>query len=656
MSCGRSTTWNLFGALFAIASVYLLVSGAIVGSASAAISTPQTIVGPSANIVALEDVAMSEDGTGGAVYVAVVDGKKHVFAVLFRDGAWSTPMRVDYGQIFDAFSPRIGAANGGRLVVTWIQRGEFRGGIYHDQLFSASLDPGAASFESAVLIDFDVGPEPYVTPDISINAAGAGYIVYRVVKNALADGPIPSSPVSVRIARYNGWLWSRLDQEVNRNAARLMRFPTEDNAPKVVADQFGNAIVAFQEPGDGDESLYSRIWMRRVFGGLLGLPQLASPTSWAGRPLRGDADAISLDGGPLGNAAVAFRQAPGNPPALDRSRVMMNTLPNKFNPQAGVLDGISPVDTVADGVEEKPGAPLIQMGTRQAFDLLFAYDGAVNRATGLSSTVNTLGVIGAEPIGAKAPPKLNLADDGRSTIARVVGQPGAEAVSLLEETASAGMNATTLTSPSGGTIEEVELAGNLSGDSALVLRQSAGSSSTLIAAAVDSAPDKFQAIEPDDWIKSRNPQLDWEPALDLFGAVKYEIRVNGKLDGVVAGTAYRFSKSVHDGRHRVNLTAVDRLGQSYALDPINYRIDRKAPSVRIGRAGANRLIVTLNDGRTKLSSGVSKRSKITWGDRSSSRVSSKKSHKFKKSGRVLVTVKARDKAGNLVTVRRRISL
>ena len=68
--------------------------------ARAAISDTQLIDGPSADVLDVGGVAMTEDGTAGIVYRKRVDGRAHVFAALFRDGAWGAPRRVDAGQAF----------------------------------------------------------------------------------------------------------------------------------------------------------------------------------------------------------------------------------------------------------------------------------------------------------------------------------------------------------------------------------------------------------------------------------------------------------------------------------------------------------------------------------------------------------------------------
>jgi hypothetical protein len=106
------------GLRIAIACLPLVLMAPV--TAAAFVSDVQQIDGPSADVVAVADAAMSEDGTGGIVYLKRVDGHTHVFAAQYRRGAWHAPRRVDVGQSFDSSWPRIGAGDGGRLVVTWV--------------------------------------------------------------------------------------------------------------------------------------------------------------------------------------------------------------------------------------------------------------------------------------------------------------------------------------------------------------------------------------------------------------------------------------------------------------------------------------------------------------------------------------------------------
>ncbi len=87
--------------------------------ARAVILPAVTIDGPSEDIIGFGGVAMAEDGTGGLVYLKRVEGVPHVFVSRFLSGAVAAADPVDTGQPFAASWPRIGAAEGGELIVVW---------------------------------------------------------------------------------------------------------------------------------------------------------------------------------------------------------------------------------------------------------------------------------------------------------------------------------------------------------------------------------------------------------------------------------------------------------------------------------------------------------------------------------------------------------
>ena len=90
-------------------------------TAAASISAVTPIDGPSGDIVDFGGTAMASDGTGGIVYRKRAEGRTHIFAAQFDGSRWRAPQRVDGGQRFDSSWPVIGAGNGGRLVVAWVQ-------------------------------------------------------------------------------------------------------------------------------------------------------------------------------------------------------------------------------------------------------------------------------------------------------------------------------------------------------------------------------------------------------------------------------------------------------------------------------------------------------------------------------------------------------
>ena len=91
--------------------------------APAAILPGQVIDGPSADIKSFGDVDMAPDGTGGLVYLKAVAGVNHVFVASYSNGTWRNPQQVDTAPIIQSKIrrwPRIAAANGGRLIVTFV--------------------------------------------------------------------------------------------------------------------------------------------------------------------------------------------------------------------------------------------------------------------------------------------------------------------------------------------------------------------------------------------------------------------------------------------------------------------------------------------------------------------------------------------------------
>ncbi len=65
---------------------------------------------------------MAPDGTGGIVYRKIgADGLAHVYVSKFDKGQWSAPIQVDTGQPYAATDPVIAAADGGQLLVAWVE-------------------------------------------------------------------------------------------------------------------------------------------------------------------------------------------------------------------------------------------------------------------------------------------------------------------------------------------------------------------------------------------------------------------------------------------------------------------------------------------------------------------------------------------------------
>lgn len=623
---------------------------AIAPAAGAATILPaQAIDGPDSAIEDLGGVAMSADGTGGLVFRKRVAGKLHVFASLFRGGAWSAPQRVDAdldpgdGLEFDAHSPRIAAGARGQLVVVWAQ--DYGSS---DQLYSASLDPGATLFEAPVAIDLNVGDGSQVFPSVAMNRGGQAFVVYRVV-TAVSGGSNTSIPpgyalAELRAARYVGWTWSRFDQLLNRNPSVSVRLPDAGNAPKVVIDEAGSAVVAFQEP---DDTFIDRIYVRRLFSGVLGLAQQASPSIWEGKPLRGIADQISLDGGQYGNAALIYRQTAGPSSGLDRDRVFANLLAPTYTGEAARIGAPRLIDNAPGGNASSGTAAAV---SRERFAGIFGQGGTAILAGGTTDTLDPLA--GAGAASSPVDPGVDLSDGGRM-VGAWIGPSAGRAGLRVRATAEDGSATESGALLADGDVTTARLAGSGLGDAAVGFAQDSGGGRIIGAQIVDAPPTTPGLLGLPKSTRTKRWMLRWLPAANAIGGLSYLIYVNGRQVGSTSGTEFRLSK-LREGKRRVRVVAIDRLGQQTRSPSGVLLVDRRKPGLRLRRIGGRRIVARVLVGPHSRSSRISQRSRINWGDGSSSRIRSQATHRYKRSGSVRVVARLRDGAGNRITIRRTV--
>ena len=148
----------------------VIVLAAHAQQARAVILPATTIDGPSEEIVGFGGVAMAEDGTGGLVFLKRVDGVAHVFVSRYMEGHWLPPIPVNTEEPYAASWPRIGAADGGELIVVWATPfatdPETGKPIY--ELLGAELGPGAEHFGQGIIVDRNVEEATGTNPNIAV--------------------------------------------------------------------------------------------------------------------------------------------------------------------------------------------------------------------------------------------------------------------------------------------------------------------------------------------------------------------------------------------------------------------------------------------------------------------------------------------------------
>jgi PKD domain len=643
-----ATRWLRATLAFTVAASIVLAAGA--PRAGAVILPAVTIDGPSPEIIGFGGVAMAEDGTGGIVYLKRVGGVAHVFVSRFIGRRWLAPIRVDNEESFAASWPRIGAAEGGQLVVVWATPYATENELPVDELLGATLGPGATGFAPAQLIDPDIRDGTGTSPDVAMSSTGKADVVYRVVSNSASQKQVipllrPGDVIEeVRVAHYNGETWSRLGS-INRDPGLSMRPPTRANAPQVAIGQTGNAVVVWQEP---DVEGVARIWARRLFGSTLDYVMPVSPGSLSGRPVAQDADAPSVAISRLGQAEVAYRQSYGPGSPLSGPRIMLNTLPDGESTAGAEFEGARVIDNaVSGGSTATVGAPSVDIDEKRDVRLLYDANGTprVMQVNDLGA-VSTLGltspsVAGAEPFAASV---MNPAGGGVSAWPSADAR-GHEAVAVREDFPSGAMQTALLSGGAGGPVGELAVARSGLGDGLVGFLQGPLGNAAVVAINASAPPAQFVISVSKGWVRPSQASVSWLPAPSANAPVTYAVVLDGRSlpTRVGASELHLPALRLGDGRHQVQVLATDSDGQATLSPPSPLLIDALPPRVRVARvAGGHGVSVRVTDS----DSGVNARMvSVSFGDGSSARGRTHFVHRYRHAGVYRVTVHAADRLG-----------
>ncbi len=599
---------------------------------------------------------MATDGSGGVVYTKTVNGVPHVFACQYVDGAWGAPLRVDWDQEFAGDQPAIAAGPGGELLVVWVTPVATVHGKIQYGLFSTRLGAGAAGFGSSLLVDPNVGEGVGVDPSVSGTAPGKAIVAYRAITYTFDQtGFSPAVQLrpgdvmaDIRVARFNGDRWSRLGA-VNRNPEASMRPPSPTNGPQAGAGVDGGAVVAWQEP---DQTGTARIWMRRIFSGAPGPVLEASPASWEGAPVSGDADAFSLAVTPFNQARVAFRLATSG---SVRPRLLLNTLPPDFAVPSGVLDGAVTVFKEGSASLGPPGVAATEKGGGR--------EGSMRLAFASGEEVQQVGVDANGVLAPIAAPPGPAARPGAESVAAVgpegggiVAYPARDAqgrpvVAVRQELRSGAAQTGLLAGAAAGPVGELGSGPSATGDALIGFRQGEAGRYEVVVERVSLPPATFKAQAPRRWIRPARARLRWQAAGSTVPGLTYSILIEGRVvkRGLLRRSYRPRSALLGSGVRRVQVMATDGLGQQIVSPVVRLRIDGQAPRVSFGvRGGHGFATVRLSDPNSGLRRSSSS---VSFGDGSRARGGVAFHHSYSSPGRYAIVVRAADKVGNRVSRR-----
>lgn len=621
-----------------------------------------TIDGPSEDIVGFGGVAMAEDGTGGVVYLKRVDGVAHVFVSRYANGSWQAPIRVDTEETFGASWPRIGAADGGELVVVWATPFATEDERPIDELLSATLGPGSSSFGQAAIVDPDIREGTGTSPDIAMSSTGQADVVYRVVEFKSSVPLLRKGDVveKVRVAAYDGERWSQLGS-INRDPGISMRAPTEANAPQIAIGPTGSGIVVWQEP---EISGVARIWARRIFGQTLDYVMPATATALGGVPINADADAPAVAISRLGQAEVAYRQAYEAGSPLPGPRIFLNTLPDGESHNGAEFTGALIADSAVPGGKSAAiGRPSIDVDERQQLRLVYDSNGIPRVVEGNDKGLSGVLTLGSPFVGSALAPASELPaasvmnpEGGGISAWSSAGPEGKPAVAVREDFPSGAVQTGLVSGGSGGPIGELAVGRSSLGDGLVAFQQGPLGNAAIVGLQVTAPPDPFVLSAPKGWVKPSHVRVEWQPSSSANGPLSYTVVLDGRRLRTLPGSV-SFVLNPHElasGKHHVRLLATDIYGQATLTAPVTVEIDGSPPTVQIARIDhGSGVSVRVKDGQ----SGVDKHAiAVSFGDGSSAQQHSLFRHRYPHSGTYEVVVHVRDKLGNAGIVRERVNV
>jgi hypothetical protein len=629
-----------------VISVAVLLLPASAERAGAVILPASTIDGPSSEIVGFGGVAMAEDGTGGLVYLKRVEGVSHVFVARFVNDAWQAPIRVDVSQPYAASSPRIGAANGGELVVVWVTPLGTEQGRIVNELVGATLGPGSATFGPAKLVDPNIGSATGVSPDLAMSSTGQADVVYRVLDET--PGQPSSIPLlrpgdvveEVRVAHFEGETWTRLGS-INRDSGVSMRAPAATNAPQIAIGPTGNGIVVWQEP---EITGVARIWARRIYGRTLDYVMSASAATYNGAAISDDADAPSVAVTPTGEAVLAYRQtaSPGSP--LPGPRIFLDTLSDGLEAEGTEFLGSHIADeAVSGGYAAAVGPPTVDTDANNDVRLIYDANGAARVISSYSGGATLALSLGSPFTSAAEAPASTMDPEGGGLSAWPSSDASGPGVALREDFPAGGVQTAIVRGGGGGPVSELAVGRSALGDGLVGFLQGPLGNAAIVAEHASAPPAQFLVSVPSEWVTAAHAVISWSASPTSNGPVRYEVVRDGRVSPVASGVMemHISPTGLASGVHTIQVLAIDATGQATLTPSRQLRIDDSSPRVSLRRRGHS-LAVSVIDPY----SGVAKRSvSISFGDGTHSGGRTSFHHRYASAGVYTVVVSASSRLG-----------
>jgi len=561
---------------------------------------------------------LARDGTGAAAYVKFDGATSHVFATRFENGRFQAPQRVDVGLGGAGSQPVVAASPDGRFVVAFVN-----GGVLYGAVRPARGTPIAAP------VALSSGSDPSI--DLSVNGT------------ALASFTGPGG--DVRIARLDGRSnsWSVLPQAADIAQGNVAGVGNGRSRMAISADGIG--LVTW---GEADH-----VYARKVFGGGLSTaPQDLTPPT-VGSRVSTVSDLPDVDAEDDSSyAQVVFRQKFADGGSRILARRQRGTA---FDPPVAIDTG-----------DEPATAPRIDLAARGVG--LAAMSGMTSNQP-MAAAIDKKDVFGAasrlfapSTVAPGAVPAIGGAHDDGVVAAGIGGlgeNPSIRVRPFLEGVAQPDLVLSR--AELGPVVPSLGLEAAADNGLGVIVAWIQGAK--LVAGYQDREPAAFVGYTRRSCCVAARARLTWQPSVDLWGPMLYQVFVDGKPAGATTATKFTLPKRLRGIRHRWQVRGSDARGQFKTTPTRPLVVDDLSPrqSVRFGRKG--RRVSVRARGHDVRRAGH-KRSGIggivvAWGDgtRSSHRSGSlRAAHRYRRRGTFKLTVTTRDVAGNTAVRKRTVRI
>ena len=185
----------------------------------------------------------------------------------------------------------------------------------------------------------------------------------------------------------------------------------------------------------------------------------------------------------------------------------------------------------------------------------------------------------------------------------------------------------------------------------------------IVAGYIDRPPDRFRGYTAARCCQAALARLTWEPSFNLWGKLRYQVRVDGRLVGATEDTTLQLTAPLKRVIHHWQVTAVDARGQKRRSRMRLLRIDDLAPRLSVAYKRSKRIV--LISARARELGGSGHRASglrdvtVVWGDGSRAQGGTTRlraRHRYGGSGEFALQVTARDRAGNVAVFKRTVRI